>query len=124
MFIDVSAAKNKAMALTTRYINILVRMEKNLVAVLIPSFHSTTDKERMREIRRTMLKEFYNFIVSDREEEFDDRCAALDAVLTHLECATQMDSSKITTVIWSTPGIIVNEAQSLLEDLQVLNKIN
>ncbi len=124
MFIDINAAKNKAMDLTSRYLNILVRMEKNLVAVLIPSFTSTSDKERMRQIRRTMLKEFYNFIVSDQKDEFDDRCAALDAVLTHLECATQIDPSKVTAEIWSTPGIIVKEAQILLEDLQVLNKMN
>lgn len=124
MFIDVGTAKNKAMALTTRYINILVRMEKNLVTVLLPSFYSNADKERMRQIRRTMLKEFYSFIVSDRVGEFEDRCAALEAVLTHLECATQIDSSKVTAEIWSTPGIIVNEAKNLLEDIQVLNKID
>jgi len=122
-FIDLNQAKSKAADLTSRYINVLVRLDKGLIGVLLPSTTPNPDKARMRQIRRTMLKEFYSFMVSDQTDEYDDRCAALDAVLSHLECASQIDASKVSAEVWSTPAIVIKEAHSVLEDIKSLNKI-
>lgn len=122
-FIDVNLAKTNALALTSRYINVLVRIERNnLLSVLVPNGQKSADKERLRQIRRTMLKEFYLFISSDQADEFDDRCAALAAVITHLECVTDIDASKVSNEIWSTPKVVIQEAEYILEDLKTLNK--
>ena len=125
-FIDENQAKSTAMSLTTRYINILVQMDrKGLWDVLIPMANPDQNpgKERLRSIRRTMLKEFYGFIISDRANEFEERCIALDSVIAHLECAVTIDASKVSPEVWSTPIVLIEEAQFVLEDIKTLNGV-
>lgn len=125
-FIDANQAKSTAMSLTTRYINILVQMDrKGLWDVLIPMSNPDQNpgKEQLRKIRRKMLKEFYTFIISDRVHEFEERCIALDSVISHLECAAALDASKVSPEVWSTPMVLIKEAYFLLEDIKTLNGV-
>lgn len=80
-------------------------------------------KERLRSIRRTMLKQFYEFIISDHPNEFEERCIALDSVIAHLECAVALDASKVSPEVWSTPIVLIKEAQFILEDIKTLNGV-
>lgn len=122
-FIDDNQAKSTAMGFTTRYINILVRMDwQNLWEVLMPMVapREKSAKERLSKIRQTMLKEFHKFIVCDRDNEYEQRCMALDSVIAHLECAVAMDASKVPNEVWSTPLVLIKEAELILEDIKTL----